>query len=456
MKMSVPSLLICQNDTKFVYTNIIDTNYKIRSGEYIHATLEQSVAKTNSYEIDVLFGRSFKKDMTRRQMSTAHSPTILTLRMSYADAEPGATEIDLNQGLWGDFNTITQPRSVNRIFHESSYGQFQFQQNGSFVATVFINESITGSSNNIGTQCSISTILQQGNQAATEANIDTQAFSNIEYIIPTELATRCGLTDMTSEGCAIPGVPISECITIAHISSVSSRSRLFGSHFGLMDATGCGLTEGECTSPYAHGDASAIMGGAGHVDHTGGFIAPNRISMDWIGDITDSPGDGRLVVRALAIWPSRNNASSAAIRFPCACPSGPYYIGDACSMIISYRTPTGIDSHMMNALWNTVYIHITSESGPSETVLHNTLRLGDSYRLDTGKVIVVCNTQLTNALVYIGDDISIFDACPHAPATNILAPVIIGVIVIIAALILLAKAFTRVCRIREPGTKYIK
>lgn len=416
MKMSVATLLMCQNDTKFVYTTIADSIYNIKSGEYIHATLEQSESNVNAYTIGILFARSFKRDMSGRRLNQLISSNVLTLRVTYTNSEPRATAAELNDGFWNDTHT----RSVNSIFYESSYGELEFNKNTSRVATVHLNASIE--TTRIG--CDTNQMFALAGPAAIAAGIDTSAFTHIQYILPQNYGSTCDWDGLSAIGCSVPGEFIFDnCFAVFRSSTVFTRAHELGHNFGMLHAAGCGLRSGECTSAASttYGDATAIMGGASNQNRTGGFIAPNRINMGWIGNTTNGSQDGRFTIGALSTWPSTYNT---AIRIPCVCPVSAQ-MGDSCEIIVSYRVPTRVDSSIMDAFAYTVSVHLKSTE-ISNTLLITSLGLGDSYKLLTGKVLFVCDTSDAHTLVFIGEESALSTACDD-PGLNE-AAIIIGVL----------------------------
>jgi hypothetical protein len=262
--------------------------------------------------------------------------------------------------------------------------------------------------------------------AAIAANIDVTAFTHIQYIVPLDFGSTCDWAGFSAIGCSIPGgFLFDNCFAVIRNATVFTRAHELGHNFGMLHAAGCGLIEGECTTDLStpYGDASAIMGGAQNHYQTGGFIAPNRINMGWMSNITDGSQDGRFAIRALAAWPSPKNA---AISIPCVCPVSSQIFGESCELIVSYRAPTGIDSTIMDMFAYTISIHLKSATELSTTLLITSLGLGDSYNLNNGKVLFVCETYVDSAIVVIGKDGDLKAAC-DAEAMNP-AAIIIGVI----------------------------
>lgn len=419
MQMSIASMIMCRNETN-LYTTIIDSVHNIKSGEYIHATLEQPDARFRKYNIGILFSRSFKKDMSvpGRRLNTMIRSNVLTLRIAYTDSEPASTPEELHDGFWND----TRKRSVSSIFHESSYGKAPFDEETSVVATVHLNASIE--STHTG-GCDIEPMFELAVPAVTEAGIDFSDFTHIQYILPPNYGSTCNWEGLSLTACSIPGEYIFEnCFSVLRNATVFARAHELGHNFGMFHAAGCGLAQGECLSlsstPY--GDATAIMGGAHNGDQTGGFIAPNRINMGWMDNITDGSLDGTYEISALSEWPSPENA---AIRIPIACPVSAQ-MGNACEIIVSYRTPTRIDSAIADIFDYTISVHLKSATELGITLLLISLRLGDSYQLPNGKVLFVCETYTDGATIVLGKD-GDFKAVCDAAATDSTA-IIIGVV----------------------------
>jgi len=421
VKISISALLLCQNETRFIYTTIADSVHDIQTGEYIRAALDPVNAKVNTYTIGILFSRSFRQGVpvTGRRLNDMITANVLTLRVAYNNSEPTATEVDLSDGFWDD----TRNRSVNTIFYESSYGELQFNKETSLVATVHLNASIE--STHIGA-CDIGPMFALVVPVALAAGIDVRAFTHIQYVIPIDYGSACDWLGLSAIGCSVPGGFLFEnCFAVLRNPTVFARAHELGHNFGMLHATGCGLRRGECIdlSSTAYGDASAIMGGASNPDRVGGFIAPYRINMGWMGNITDGSRNGRFAISALATWPSPDDA---AVRIPYTCPAS-LQLGDSCEIILSYRVPTRVDSTIMDVFAYTVSVHLKSATKRSNTLLLISLGRGESYTLLTGKLIVVCETWGSRADVVIGDAGGFGASCDETEVDSV--PIIIGVLV---------------------------
>ena len=440
MRTSVASLLMCQNETRFMYTRISDSTYNIKSSEYIHAVLEISDPPTTVYTIGILFGRSFKKDMSGRRLAVVAAPNVLTLKIGYNDSTPAASETELETGLWGG-----SVLSVDRIFHDSSFGQVQFDRDASLVASIRLNQSIESTRLSPDDGCDTSAVLQSAGQAAFNMGIDTRLFTHVEYILPSDFGSTCDSvtgSSMSAIGCYVPGGMSDECFVILRSGSVFSRARGFGHNFGLLRAGGCALVPGVCSVSDAvnFSDASAIMGASNTVLGLGGFIAPNRIKMGWLDRVSHVSGDGQFAIGALAVWPSVNDG---ALIVPCNCPLHSS-MGDSCITVVSYRSPTGIDENITDIFRHSVSVHLASATGHSETALLVSLYEGESYLLASGKVVFVCETGRDRAVVAIGGTASKWvDVCVHREPV---ATTVIVCVVAFVVLVAFASLVIRYCR----------
>jgi len=426
MRMSVASLLICTNTTKYAYTRIADSTYNIRSGEYIHATLESNDPRTNVYTIGILFGRSFKPDMTGRRLAAVSEPNMLTLRISYNDSSPGVSETELETGMWDAGSGL----SVHRIFNESSFGQVTFDRETSLVASLRVNLSIA-STRSAWDGCDTTEVMQFAGQAAARVGIDTSMFAHVEYVLPYDFGSTCDFVELSTTGCSVPDETATECAVILRGWDVVTRARGLGYNFGMLRAGGCGLATGECSVADAGTgfDATAIMGASNTVVGLGGFIAPNRVHMGWLPRVSRLSGDGKFAIRALA---SRSLVDDGAIVIPCTCPPNAA-MGDSCMTVVSYRSPVGIDANIARSFANSVSVHLASVTGRSETALVSSLREGESHILLTGKVLFVCVTGSEIAVVAFGDKKSTWvDACNPRERE----PVAVTVVIIICGLVL--------------------
>ena len=392
-RMSIASMLMCTNSTKFAYTRIIDTAFQIDSGEYINATLVQMQRGSTAYTIESILTRSFRsRTVSHRRLGEIHR-NILTLRVAYANSLQSYSEQQLHEGMWGGGVN----RSVNNIFYESSFGKVTFTRNASETKTIVIQpssyfESIRASG------CNIDLLLYATNIAAyRQSNVNLSSFSHVEYIIPLDFGATCAVE--IGDGIAPIQCHMYECFTVIRSPTVYTRAHELGHNFGLNHAYGCGPGRGRCSSArmLEYGDATAIMGGMFSRDTTGGFIAPNRMNLGWVGNITDGAGDGRFEIGALASWPSD---TPHIVRVPSPCPSL-YEIltGDECEILLSYRAPVGIDVDIRGGSYSqTVSVHIQSPT-VRKTLLLVSLNLGDSYPMPTGQVVSVIATATTHAVV---------------------------------------------------------
>ena len=431
VRMSIASMLVCKNATKFAYTTITDTSFKIKSGEYIHATLTETVALSQIYKIDILFARSFRPDMMNgRRLSELHT-NILTLRVAYANSSSMYSEMELSEGIWGNSH-----RSVQSVFYESSYGAIKFLKNMSDIRTIVLETSaeLTYIRTN---GCFIQRLLGMVDKEATlGSNIDLETFSHIEYIIPRDYGSTC--ESDVGEGAGSTMCTKPNCFTFIRSPTVYTRLHELGHNYNLNHAYGCGLNRSACSTAnmLEYGDATAIMGGRFSRDTTGGFIAPNRINVGWLNNITEFEADGRFEIGALAAWPSEK---PHVIRIPTTCPSPiGIFIGDACEIIMSYRVPTGIDVDIREAYYSgTVSIHIQAVKKEfeqaSNTLLLVSLGKGESFRISTGQMIFVSEAHQTHTVVTVCHPSSIAEYC----TTSQLQVVWIVVIAVLAAVTVL-------------------
>ena len=439
MRMSVASLLICTNQTLYAYTRIVDSTYNIRSGEYIHATLESNDPRTTVYTIGILFGRSFKPDMSGRRLAAVSEPNILTLRISYNDSSPGVSVTELETGMWDAGSGL----SVDRIFNESSVGQVNFDRETSLVASLRVNLSIA-STRSAWDGCDTTEVMQFASQAAARDGIDTRMFAHVEYVLPYDFGSTCDFVELSTSGCSVPDETATECAVILRGWDVVTRARGLGYNYGMLRAGGCGLATRECSVADAGTgfDATAIMGASNTVVGLGGFIAPNRMNMGWLRRVSRVSGDGKVAIRALA---SQSSVDDAAIVIPCTCPVHAA-MGDSCIVVLSYRSPVGIDATIDGSFARSVSVHVASATGRSETALVSILREGESHVLLTGKVLFVCVTGSDTAVVAFGDKkLTWVDACNPRERESVAVIVVIAVfgLVLVFVLIFLAGSYFR-------------
>lgn len=403
-RMSIASLLMCRNSTKFSYTRIIDTTFTIDSSEYINATLAYAMNGSTAYTIHSLLSRSFQPNEVGIRRLSELPINILTLRVAYENSSHAYSEQQLQEGMWGNVN-----RSVNNILYESSYGTLTFTRNTSQTKTIILQSS--NYLDSIRTNgCNIDILLYAANMAAyRESKIDLYSFSHIEYIIPSDFGTTCD--SEIGDGVGAIQCSMYECFTVIRSPTVFTRAHEIGHNVGFKHAYGCGLERGECSSLRAleYGDATAIMGGMVSRDTTGGFIAPNRMNAGWLGNITDGAADGRFNIGALASW---QTDTSHVVRVTGRCPPVPeIFIGDDCEILLSYRAPVGIDVDIIDGPYSlTVSVHIQSIN-VRKTLLLVSLRAGDSYQLSTGRVVSVIETNPTHAVVTVCQLSSSADTC---------------------------------------------
>ena len=122
MRMSFANMLLCENGT--AYIRIVDSTFGIRSGQYINCTISR--IDEYSFRIENLFVYQASHGTTNCHSRSAHgrgmteygvtNRTVLTLRISYLDAQPFVGVNVLDNQMW--MNDL----SVSSIFTNSSYG----------------------------------------------------------------------------------------------------------------------------------------------------------------------------------------------------------------------------------------------------------------------------------------------------------------------------------------------
>jgi len=430
MQTSIVHLLMCTNSSKFRITSIRDDQFNIKSGEYIHATLEPITPGSKTYGIEVLFGRSFKPDMTRRRLSEIHVNT-LTLLVEITNSNLTHNETQTYDDMWS-----RSYRSVSSIFNESSYGAVKFQENISETRTISITPY---ASQNTG--CNIADISKDLiERASIEADNYTPVltFSRVEFVIHRDFGAICD--NVIPEGLGTIACRAGDfCYSVIRKNTVFTRAHELGHTFGMGHAYGCQPVLGACASPFEYGDMTSLMGGGSSGNTrktTGGFAAPDRITAGWLGDlhitnIADSATDRRFEVGALSVWPSEK---PHAIRFPSRCQSVGIFTGDNCETILSYRVPVGVDNDIRGGGYSsTVSVHIWQPNQNTTTLLVANLNQAESYQVNAGQVVFVSETFSTHAVITVCRPNSAnTDSC-GAPQTKspdlIIMWVIIGVVI---------------------------
>ena len=132
MRMSFANMLMCENGTSYI--TIFDSTFDIRSGQYINGTISQ--IDEYSFRIDNLFVYQATHEKANDNSHSTHgrgmgmiefgvnasngrgmtNRTVLTLHISYLDAQPLVDVEVLNNQMW--MNDL----SVSSIFTNSSYG----------------------------------------------------------------------------------------------------------------------------------------------------------------------------------------------------------------------------------------------------------------------------------------------------------------------------------------------
>jgi len=422
MQTSMTHILLCTNASQFKFTSIRDTQFNIKSGEYIHATIEPIKPGSRTYEIEVLFARSFKPDMTgRRRLSEFHLNT-LTLLVQFTNSNLTHNETQIYDDMWS-----RSYRSVSTIFNESSYGAVQFDKDIAETRTV----SISPDASQI---CEVFELMELAFYASGQPfTSQNSTFSRIEFIMPREFGATCNNDTIIQDGFGTVGCNERDCYSVIHDNTVFTRAHELGHSFGMGHSHACEPAGSQCAKPFAYGDRTSLMGGGRSLNTrktTGGFTAPDRIIAGWLGDlhitnITDAAANGRFELSALAAWPSEK---PHVIRFPSRCPAVEIFTGDKCETVFSYRAPVGVDTDIRGGGYSsTVSVHIWQPKGGTNTLLVANLKQGESYQMTTGQVISVSETYPTHVVTTVCQPNSAYTDYCGAPQTPDLLWVILAV-----------------------------
>ena len=124
--------------------------------------------------------------------------TILAIRLAFSDTSPTyCTEACVQRELWNDVDSSGTRIDNDALFRASSYGQAHFDESGSAIVTVTVNQSVTDFSPGHegalpATGCAYYTLKDLAVAGALALGYDAASYNHVQIFQPVDASLACG------------------------------------------------------------------------------------------------------------------------------------------------------------------------------------------------------------------------------------------------------------------------